>query len=75
LHRAALNPPPEFVELPYTSQSEKPSHTWVSLLLRPMVSPEVTGGREQQTYEPHFFAPGNLVSNLDFVESEMPAIR
>ena len=41
---------------------------FVSLLLRPIVVPEVPGFIAQKTMETRFFAPGNLVSNLDFVE-------
>ena len=40
-----------------------------SLLLRPIVCPEVPGVGPQKTMEVRFFAPGALVSNLDFVES------
>ena len=55
--------------LPYMSQSTTPAHTWVSLLLRPLVCPEVPGYCEAKSLETRFFAPGSLVSNLDFVES------
>jgi hypothetical protein len=41
----------------------------VSLLLRPIVQPEVTGIVPERSLEVRFFAPGNLASNLDFVES------
>ena len=41
----------------------------VSLLLRPVVCPEVPGVTPEKSMEMRFFAPGNLVSNLDFVES------
>src|SRR5258708_39823299 len=46
-----------------------PAECFVSLLLRPMVCPEVPGFTSEKTMEIRFFAPGNLVSNLDFVES------
>ena len=69
LFRAAMMPPDESTLLPYTSTSANPSHTWVSLLLRPMVCPAVPGYCEAKTMETRFFAPGTLVSNLDFVES------
>src|SRR5581483_3225036 len=45
------------------------ARTFVSLLLRPMVCPEVPGVCPKKTMEVRFFAPGSLVSNLDFVES------
>ncbi len=41
----------------------------MSLLLRPLVCPEVPGFTAEKTMEVRFFAPGNLVSNLDFVEN------
>jgi len=69
LFQAAVNPPQEIMVLPYTSDSPQPAHTWVSLLLRPLVRPEVPGYCEAKTMETRFFAPASLVSNLDFVES------
>ncbi|TWU57064.1 hypothetical protein Poly51_29850 [Rubripirellula tenax] len=69
LFRAAMNPPDSLMELPYASQTNQPAHTWVSLLLRPSVCPEVLGYCESKSLEVRFFAPGTLVSNLDFVES------
>lgn len=67
--KAALNPPEELMVIPFTSEQEEPVKAFVSLMLRPMVSPEVPGVWEKKTMETRFFAPGNLVSNLDFVES------
>ncbi len=69
LFRAAMNPPDSLMELPYSSRSNHLAHTWVSLLLRPMVCPAVPGYCEAKSLEVRFFAPGALVSNLDFVES------
>ena len=69
LFQAAMKPPKELMLLPYTSESSKPAESWVSLLLRPAVCPEVPGYCEAQFMETRFFAPGSLVSNLDFVES------
>lgn len=69
LFRAAMAPPEDMMLLPYTSESEQPAHTWVSLLLRPLVCPEVPGFTKARRMETRFFAPGCLVSNLDFVES------
>ena len=66
---SALHPPKELLQLPYTSSQDEKAETFVSLLLRPIVSPEVKGISERKTMEIRFFAPGNLVSNLDFVES------
>lgn len=65
----ALNPPKDLMKLPFTANSEEPAHVFVSLLLRPVICPEVPGFTEEKSMEVRFFAPGNLVSNLDFVES------
>lgn len=69
LLKSAIAPPPELMALPYTSEEPDPVEVWVSLLLRPTVCPKVPGFTEKKTSEVRFFAPGNLVSNLDFVES------
>jgi len=69
LLKHALNPPEELMELPFTAGSEQPARVFVSLLLRPVVCPEVPGFTDEKSMEVRFFAPGNLVSNLDFVES------
>ena len=71
LLKAALTPPDDLLTLPYTSHlpPAERARTFVSLLLRPLVRPEVPGVLRRQTMEIRFFAPGVLVSNLDFVES------
>lgn len=69
LFAAAMNPPAESMELPFTSAESQKASAFVSLLLRPLLCPEVKGVCEEQTIEVRFFAPGSLVSNLDFVES------
>lgn len=66
---AALNPPKELLRLPYTANQENKAELFVSLLLKPVVCPEVPGLVKEKRMEIRFFAPGNLVSNLDFVES------
>ncbi len=66
---AALQPPDSLLTIPYTSTQEKPARAFLSLLLRPLVSPEVPGIDAGRSMEVRFFAPGNLASNLDFVES------
>jgi len=66
---AALNPPEDMMELPFTSNQNAKARVMVSLLLRPVVSPEVKGVMCEKSMEVRFFAPGSLVSNLDFVES------
>ena len=65
----ALAPPKELMKLPYTSSQENEAQSWVSLLLRPLVCPAVPGRSPEKRMEIRFFAPGSLVSNLDFVES------
>lgn len=69
LLKAALNPPDELMQLPFTSNQDEKAGTWVSLLLRPLVCPEIQGVTERKSMEVRFFAPGNMVANLDFVES------
>ncbi len=65
----ALQPPRDFLRLPFTATQPEPAECFVSLLLRPIVCPEVPGYCPQKSMEIRFFAPGSLVSNLDFVES------
>jgi phosphoenolpyruvate carboxykinase (diphosphate) len=65
----ALNPPGDMLVLPFTADQAQPARMFASLLLRPIVCPEIPGIDAEKTMEIRFFAPGNLVSNLDFVES------
>lgn len=65
----ALNPPDDLLALPFTANEEQAARLFVSLLLRPVVCPEIPGVEAEKSMEIRFFAPGNLVSNLDFVES------
>ncbi|MCW8922013.1 MAG: hypothetical protein OQK69_00080 [Gammaproteobacteria bacterium] len=65
----ALDPPKDLLALPISSSLAKPINLWVSLLLRPIVRPEVEGVLPEKSLETRFFAPGGLVANLDFVES------
>ena len=69
LLKAALLPPESLLEVPFTSQQEDKARLFLSLLLRPLVQPEVPGVTEEKRMEIRFFAPGNMASNLDFVES------
>lgn len=69
LLKHALNPPRDLMRLPFTSTQEKQAELFVSILLRPCICPEVEGVFPEKAMETRFFAPGNLVSNLDFVES------
>lgn len=68
LHHS-LTPPKSMLALPFDAGDENGLKTFVSLLLRPMVVPPVPGISESVSLETRFFAPGSLVSNLDFVES------
>jgi hypothetical protein len=65
----ALTPPRDLMQLPFTATQKQPAECFVSLLLRPIICPEVPGVTSQKAMEVRFFAPGNMVSNLDFVES------
>jgi hypothetical protein len=69
MFRRAVNAPPQLMVLPFTAAEGKPAEVFVSLLLRPLVCPEIPGTSPKRTMEVRFFAPGSLVSNLDFVES------
>ena len=69
LLKKALNPTEKLRILPFLADQKEPAKAWLSLLLRPVVVPEVDGFCHEKTLEVRFFAPGNLVSNLDFVES------
>ena len=65
----ALNPPADMMIVPFTANQPQPARMFASLLLRPIVCPEIPGIEPEKSMEIRFFAPGNLVSNLDFVES------
>jgi hypothetical protein len=69
LFRHAVNPPSELLTLPFTAGKSEAVRTFVSLLLRPTVCPEVPGVCPVKSMEIRFFAPASLVSNLDFVET------
>ncbi len=69
LLEAALHPPADAMKLPYASDSGQDAHCFVSLLLRPLVVPEVPGYCAERRMETRFIVPGGLVANLDFVES------
>jgi phosphoenolpyruvate carboxykinase (diphosphate) len=67
--REALRPPSHLLRVPFTADWEEPVEAMVSLLLRPLVCPKVPRVSSEKRLEVRFFAPGGLVSNLDFVES------
>ncbi len=69
LLQEALRPPAEIMRLPFAANWPEPVETMVSLLLRPLVCPEVPKVSPEKRMEVRFFAPAGLVSNLDFVES------
>lgn len=66
---AALHPGDEINTLPFTSNQPDKAHTMVSLMVRPIVVPEVPGVMTRRSMEVRLFAPGSLVSSLDFVET------
>ena len=63
----AMRPTEGLLNVPFTADQPQHAKLWVSLLLRPLVCP-ATERDPQKTMEIRFFAPGSLVSNLDFVE-------
>ncbi len=65
----ALVPPDDLLELPITSGQDDVARSFVTLMLRPLVCPAVDNYIKEKRMEVRFFAPGNLVSNLDFVET------
>ena len=69
LKKALTTAPDSLTTIPFLGKEDVPARAWVSLLLRPVVVPEVDGFTKEKTMEVRFFAPGNMVSNLDFVES------
>ena len=69
LLQTALNPPKELMQLPFTANQEGKAETFVSLMIRPIIVPEVSGIFPEKSMEIRLLAPGNLVSNLDFVET------
>ncbi|MBN1926033.1 MAG: hypothetical protein JW798_09365, partial [Prolixibacteraceae bacterium] len=69
LLQAAVQPPNELLHLPFTSTQEQKAALFISLLLKPVVSPCIHDVCKERRMEIRFFAPGNLISNLDFVES------
>jgi hypothetical protein len=65
--RKALDPPEDLMLTPFTS-GDAPFASLFTLTIRPMVVPKVQGILKEQRMEIQFVAPGNLVSNLDFIE-------
>jgi hypothetical protein len=61
----AMHPPEDLLRLPFLESGG----AFVSLMLRPIVAPAIPGHAPDKRMETRFFAPGSLVSNLDFVES------
>lgn len=68
LLREALRPPKDVLTLPFTADQDDQVHLFASLLLRPVICP-ATGSDPRKTMEIRCFAPGSLISNLDFLES------
>jgi hypothetical protein len=67
LLKAALNPPPEVLALPFTASQPDQARMFVTLMLRPVICP-ATETDAAKTMETRFFVPASLVSNLDFIE-------
>ena len=64
----AFEPPEIDKVLPYTANQPQSAACFVSLYLRPLVSPEVAGSVREKRMETRFIVPGGMVANLDFVE-------
>jgi phosphoenolpyruvate carboxykinase (diphosphate) len=69
LYQAAVHPPEALRIIPFTANLKQPAKSFVSLMIKPIVSPEVPGVLKEKRMEILFVAPGSLVSNLDFIES------
>jgi len=69
LYEAAVRPPESLMMLPFTSNQTESAKTFVSLMIKPIVSPKIPEVLEEKRMEVLFVAPGSLVSNLDFIES------
>ncbi len=69
LLKHAIKSTPELLSIPFCSNQPEQAQLFASLLLRPTVCPEIPGIDDEKSMEVRFFAPGSLVSNLDFVES------
>ena len=65
----ALAAPEELTKIPFTGHDETPQHAYVTLLLRPLVCPQVADVVAEKRMEIKFFAPASMASNLDFVET------
>jgi len=66
---AAFSAPETELEIPFTSTQSEKAAMYLSLMLRPVVCPEVPGWQKEKSMEIRCFAPGGFVSNLDFLES------
>ncbi len=69
LYQAAVKPPQELLKFPISAAQSHAAHGFVSLLVKPVVVPEVAGFTSEKCSEILFVAPAGNVSNLDFVES------
>ena len=66
---AAFEPPPDLLVLPFTANQQEPAACFVSLLLRPLVSPRGAGLRcARSGWRPASSCPAAWSRNLDFVE-------
>ncbi len=66
---AAFNAPEELKILPFTSNQEQQAKLMVSLLMRPMVCPEVKGVLSKKSMEVRFFCPGEAGEQPGFCGS------
>ena len=64
LLQSALNPPNDLLCLPFTHGQEKEAEIFVSLLIRPVICPEVPGYISRKSMEIRFFAPGKNFTSI-----------
>jgi len=65
----ALDAPAENLELPYTINQPDKKRMWVSVMLRPLMCPEVPGVVQEKRMETRLYAPASMMANVDFLES------
>jgi hypothetical protein len=63
----ALTPPADLLTTPFVS-GDQPFRSLYTLTIRPLVVPEVKDVLAEKRMEIQFVVPGNLISNLDFIE-------
>lgn len=60
----ALNPPAEAMRIPFTANMESPVESWVPLLMRPVVVPELWARMRPDEIDPRFLIDNNYLEPL-----------